>query len=304
MKTFLKKLIKTSKNKDGQVLVLTALSLILLMGFSSIVVDVGLMSITKAKLQNVADAAVLAGAPELPDATKAKKLAMDYAKANGLTESQVNITTPLDGDSMKMKVLTQRTVSHIMARMIGINETEVKAAAVAKTIVGGWAGESLPFVNLDDDYSKNSKIVAWEKTNPGDFESMWPDEYEIHNVGETIDNTTVYFTTDYKDGITITKGTVATIKQEVGYVYKQHKPVYIFSLSSAAIPKYAEKNYLKNKYVIPLEDLVLLQVTFDSYDYSGKTLYLTVTGVYDINNGVFPTEYLSGGTKGKSKLIG
>ncbi|MPN47604.1 hypothetical protein SDC9_195207 [bioreactor metagenome] len=60
---------------------------------------------------------------------------------------------------------------------------------------------------------------------------------------------------------------------------------------------------MDNKDVIPLSDLVLLQVTFDSYDYSGKTLYLTKTKVFDINNGVFPTDYLNSGTKGKSSLI-
>lgn len=291
------------RKEEGQILIFTGIIMAVLMGFSAITIDVGMMAIEKSKLQNVADAAVLAGAQELPDTTKAKKLAMDYAKANGLTESQITITTPLDGDNKKMKVVTNRTVSHTMAKMIGIKETNVKAAAVAETILGDWAGESLPFVNLDDDYTKDSKIVAWEKTGPGDFESMWPDEYQMHNLGKDDDHSKGYFTIDYQDGIEITKGTVATIKQEVGYIYEQHKPAYIFSLSSAAIPKYAGEK-LKNKDVIPLEDLVLLQVTFDSYDYSGKTLYFTVTGVYDINNGVFPTEYLNGVTKGKSKLIG
>ena len=54
---------------------------------------------------------------------------------------------------------------------------------------------------------------------------------------------------DFEDGITITKGTVATIKQEVGYIYEQKKPVYIFSLSSDVIKsgKYAKTKYMKNK---------------------------------------------------------
>ena len=292
------------RKEEGQILIFTGIIMAVLMGFSAITIDVGMMAIEKSKLQNVADAVALAGAQELPDTIKAKKLAMDYAKANGLTESQITITTPFNGDNKKMKVVTNRTVSHTMAKMIGIKETNMKAAAVAETIVGGWAGESLPFVNLDDDYTKDSKIVAWEKTGPGDFESMWPDEYQMHNLGKNDDHSKGYFTINYDDGIQIKEGTVATVKQEVGYIYEQHKPAYIFSLSSAAIPKYAGKNYLKNKDIIPLKDLVLLQVTFDSYDYSGKTLYFTVTGVYDIYNKVFPTEYLNGGANGKSKLIG
>lgn len=292
------------RKEEGQILIFTGIIMAVLMGFSAITIDVGMMAIEKSKLQNVADAAALAGAQELPNSGNAKNAAVKYAKENGLVITTDDVITPVDGDSKKIKVVAKRTVSHTMARMIGINETDVKAAAVAETIIDEWAGESLPFINLDDDYTKDSKIVAWEKTGPGDFESMWPDEYHMYNLGKDDDHSKGYFTIDYQDGITITKGTVATIKQEVGYLYEQHKPVYIFSLSSTAIPKYAGKNYLKNKDVIPLSDLVLLQVTFDSYDYSGKTLYLTVKEVYDINSGVLPVDYLNASAEKKSKLIG
>ena len=53
---------------------MVALLLGVLLGFAALVVDVGMMYTEKAKLQNAADAAALAGAQNLPNATTAKKL--------------------------------------------------------------------------------------------------------------------------------------------------------------------------------------------------------------------------------------
>jgi len=300
-----KKLIKILKNKDGVALVMMALMITVFLGFSALAVDVGSVAYTKVRLQNAADAASLAGARDLPNTSVAEGTAMDYAELNGV-EHGVEQTVVLpdagyNGDSKKIRVVCKRTVPYTFAKVLGLTDTVVEASAVAEKIPE-WDGEALPFINLDDDYEADPEIVAWEKTGPGDFESLWKDEYHMFNLGKNDDHSKGYFTIDYQDGIMITKGTVATVKQEVGYVYEQNKPVYIFSLSSDVINS-GKYNSVKNKDVIPLEDVVLLQVTFDSYDYSGKTLYLTVTEVYDINDGVFPTDYLNNSSNGKSKLV-
>ena len=141
------------------------------------------------------------------------------------------------------------------------------------------------------------------KPGPGDFESIWKDEYKMFNLGKNDDHTKGYFEIDYEDGIMITKGVVATIKQEIGYIFDSQEYGYIFSISSECIDDYNKG--LKNKDVIPLSDLVLLQVKLDSYNFSPKdaSIFLTVTGVYDINNGDFPTDYLYSDTRGKSRLV-
>jgi len=295
-----------AKNEDGQVMVLFALLIVILLGFAALVIDVGMINFTKVSMQNAADAAALAGAQDLPNTGKAISVAKSIAESNGVDVSNIEVITPYDGNSTRIKVICTKNVEFSFAKVLGFSDADVTKHAVAKKNPK-WDGEALPFINLDDDYKENSKIVAWEKTAPGDFESLWsgenpPSEYEMFNFGNGDDHSKGYFTIDYSDGITITKGTVASIKQEVGSIYEQNKPVYIFSLSSDVI-KSNKYNNLKNKDIIALEDLVLLQVTFDSYDYSGKTLFLSVTKVYDINNGDFPADYLNEDSIGTSSLI-
>lgn len=291
------------KEESGQSLVMVVLLLGVLLGFFALVVDVGLLYAEKAKLQNAADSAALAGAQVLPNSTLAEGFAVTYADSNGILSSEnVDVSFP-GGDNTKIKVEVESKVPYIFSYLLELagTGTTVSASAVAEKDIE-WNGEALPFINLDDDYVADPKIVAWEKTGPGDFESILSDEYEIVNGDKNDDHSKTYFNIDYSDGIAIKKGTVATIKQEVGYIYEQHKPLYIFSLSSAVI-KNGTYNSIKPNVVIPLKDIVLLQVTFDSYDYSGKTLFLTVTGVYDIDNGIFPTEYLNDDSAGASSLI-
>nr|WP_319217232.1 pilus assembly protein TadG-related protein [uncultured Trichococcus sp.] len=291
------------REEDGQSLIMVVLLLGVLLSFSALIVDVGLLYAEKSKLQNAADAAALAGAQVLPNKTLAQGFVETYAGSNGVPASDIsNISYP-GGENKQIKVEVESEVPYIFANFLDLvgTGTTVTASATAEKDFE-WNGEALPFINLDDDYIADPKIVAWEKTGPGDFESLWPTEYELFNGDKDDDHSKTYFTIDYSNGISVTKGTVATIKQEVGYIYEQKKPVYIFSLSSAVI-KSGKYNSIKNKDVIPLSDLILLRVTFDSYDYSGKTLFLTVTEVYDIKNGVFPTEYLNNDSEGNSHLI-
>ena len=291
------------REEDGQSLIMVVLLLGVLLSFSALIVDVGLLYAEKSKLQNAADASALAGAQVLPNKTLAQGFVETYAGSNGVPASDIsNISYP-GGENKQIKVEVESEVPYIFANFLNLvgTSTTVTASATAEKDFE-WNGEALPFINLDDDYSKDSKIVAWEKTGPGDFESLWPEEYKMFYGDKKDDHSKTYFTVDYTNGIKVTEGTVATIKQEIGYIYEQNKPVYIFSLASDVIEK-GNYSSIKNKDVIPLEALVLLQVTFDSYDYSGKTLFLTVTEVYDIKNGVFPTEYLNDDSAGGSHLI-
>jgi len=82
MKKHLKKIVQ---NEDGAILVLVALMMFFIMGFAALVIDVGMLYQTKAKLQNAADAAALAGAQDLQ--TDYTKTAKDYAKLNGVDET-------------------------------------------------------------------------------------------------------------------------------------------------------------------------------------------------------------------------
>lgn len=305
MYSLLKKLIK---KEDGQSLVVFALFFVILMGSSALVVDVGFIEVKKSHLQNVADAAALAGAMDLPNYSIAIISAKNVAKANGVDLNKTTVKTPYKGDSTSIEVVCSQTLHYTFAKILGFDKAEVYSRAVAQK-VSSWSGEALPFINLDDDYLANPEIVAWEKTGPGDFESI--DNYTIINPN---DPSKLYFEVDYMNGIEVKKGTVATIKQEVGYVYNQHKPdkpVYIISLNRNVINSgnvllkdgsTRSLSKLKNNDVIHPNQLVLLECIFHDYDYQGKTLYLTTKKVYDIANNEFPSNYV-GPNGGSSKLI-
>lgn len=303
--------IKRIMNEKGQALVLAALAMVALMGFAAFAVDLGAVYVSRSDLQNAADAAALAAAADLPDAAAAEAAAIYYAGQNGASSLETTVTTPYNGHSDMIEVVCTKTVSYSFARVLGFTDTEVIARSVAQMDVQ-WAGEALPFINLDDDYTEDDEIVAWEKTGPGDFESI--DNYEIINPG---DPDTLYFYLNYMNGIEVKKGTVATIKQEVGYVFDQHqpdKPVYIISLAKAVMDSgkvlltngsYRSLNKMKNNDVIDPSQLVLLECLFHDYDYKGKTLFLTVLEDYDIMNGEFPPDYEGppGGSGGTVSLV-
>ncbi len=291
--------IKLLKNNSGQAMVLFALVFVALCGFAAIAIDVGSVAVEKTDLQDAADAAALGGAQDLPSAANAKSAAVYYAGQNGVQASETAATSPYNGDSKKIEVVCTRTVEYTFARVLGFTSIDLSARAVAE-YNSQWAGEALPFINLDDNYETNSEIVAWEKTGPGDFESI--DNYEIIN---SDDPDKCYFKVDYMHGIEIKKGTVATIKQEVGYVYDQHypdKPVYVLSLSTDVMNSdkvklidgsYRSLSKLKNNDVIDPSQLMLLKCIFHDYDYKGKTLYFTVLDEYDIANNEFPPDYVN-----------
>ncbi|MGB2695481.1 MAG: VWA domain-containing protein [Dehalococcoidia bacterium] len=79
----MRKLTKRANGEDGQILMLTALMITVLLGMVALVVDVGLFLHGRQDVQNVVDAAALAGAQELPANTAlADSLARQYAVSN------------------------------------------------------------------------------------------------------------------------------------------------------------------------------------------------------------------------------
>lgn len=306
---FIKKLIK---KEDGQSLVTFALLFVILMGSAALVVDVGFIEVKKSHVQNVADAAALAGAMDLPNYSIAIINAKKTAEANGVSVDKTIVKTPYKGDSTSIEVVCSQTLHYSFAKVLGFDKVEVQSRAVAqKSSV--WSGEALPFINLDDDYSADPKIVLWEKTGPGDFESIDKNEYQI--IKPNNDSKLVYFEVEYKDGIELKKGKVATVKDEVETIYNRHKPdkpVYIISLDKSVIksgkvkiigdviPKSLSK--LNNNDIVHPDQLVLLECIFDNYDDKGKKLFLTYKKAYNIAKNEFPTNYV-GPNGGSSKLV-
>jgi hypothetical protein len=268
--------------------------MVFIMGSAALVVDVGMVTVEKSRLQNAADSAVMAAVMDLPSVGTARSTARSYAISNGIDSSDITVTTPYDGDSRKIKVECKRTVQYTFARVLGFIETEVTAVAVAKNTP--WAGDALPFLNMLE-YSVGNEIDVWDKISSGDFMSI--NDYEMINEK---DPATVYFKLDYMDGVELTKGTVATIKQEIGYIYDRtgSGKVYLVSLTQSVFDTQKvlltngilrNLTKMKNTDIVDPSQLILLECDFDGYDIKNKTLELTVTADYDFYNGEFPPEY-------------
>src|SRR3990172_6628817 len=81
------------RGERGQALILGALALVVLFGFTALSVDVGFFLRHRAVVQQAVDAAALAGAQALPDdRVLAEQLARDFAQKNGVDPATVQVS--------------------------------------------------------------------------------------------------------------------------------------------------------------------------------------------------------------------
>jgi Putative Flp pilus-assembly TadE/G-like/von Willebrand factor type A domain len=78
-------------NESGQVIVLFAVALVVLLGMAALAIDVGYAYYAKRSLQASADAAALAGAASLPDGSVASSTAYQYGGADGGKNENANV---------------------------------------------------------------------------------------------------------------------------------------------------------------------------------------------------------------------
>lgn len=127
MKSFFEK-------ERGAVAVIVALSMVVLIGFSAIVIDYGSLASQKRALQNAVDSACLAAAQNLPDDTyEAQLTAQEYLSAN-VPQAYLNA---IDGvvfsnNNKMVTVSATQTVDYIFAKVLtGSASTTVSATAAA-----------------------------------------------------------------------------------------------------------------------------------------------------------------------------
>ncbi len=151
-------------DESGQVLILTALCMVVLVGMLGLAVDVGMLRYEKRQLQNAADAAALAGALELTacgstqNCTALQTAAQDALKENGLTGSTLLTNCakssaatllltvnnppcalagdPNSGNPSIVEVVVSYAVPTIFARILGIRSVPMLARAEAGTRLG------------------------------------------------------------------------------------------------------------------------------------------------------------------------
>lgn len=130
---------KLRHNERGAVIVLVTILMVALMGFTAMVVDVGVMFQNRKYLQNVADAAALAGAAELPNTTAARAKAKEYAAKNGYTLTDAEIS--FSDSNTKIMIKPQKDVDYIFGKALGLKDP-VKVGTVSAAEKGSdpfWA---------------------------------------------------------------------------------------------------------------------------------------------------------------------
>jgi Flp pilus assembly protein TadG len=68
--------------EDGAIAAMTAVSLVVILGFGAFAIDMSYAYSERNLLQVTADAAALAAAPELPNKSKAREMALEYVQDN------------------------------------------------------------------------------------------------------------------------------------------------------------------------------------------------------------------------------
>jgi hypothetical protein len=163
----------TMKRSDkGQVLVLVALAIFVLLAFAALGIDVGFMYSVRHELQRSADAGALAGASAFTEgdwndsAVKviAETRAREFAAKDKVIQTLLNPAEPPAGEvhvgfpnSDQIEVITRRNADLFFARIFGMSSKLITARAVAQAKVVGsklpvqcvkpWA---IPYPWLDD----------------------------------------------------------------------------------------------------------------------------------------------------------
>ena len=126
----------------GQILVILALSLLVLILFVALAVDVGHFYAERRRMQNAADAGALAGAHALcfGDPAEAEGAAHDYAVArNGATTAAVDVS-----GGITVTVTAGESVATFFAGVIGIDQVAISARATAVCGITRGAGGVWP----------------------------------------------------------------------------------------------------------------------------------------------------------------
>jgi hypothetical protein len=136
------------KGNSGQVLVLVAFAMFVLLGMAALAVDVGFMYSTRNELQRCADGGALAGASafttgdwnDLAVRAVADSRARDFASRDEVVRTALNPASEVAVSFPRqdqIEVITSRNVNLFFARILGMGNRLITARAVAQAAVAG-----------------------------------------------------------------------------------------------------------------------------------------------------------------------
>lgn len=160
------KILSLIKDEKGTVMALVACAMVALVGFTSLVTDAGLLYLNKVKLANAIDSAVLAGVQELPgDPESALNAANSYATMNGAVEGEAAFE--IADDNSSITGVGQRQVELVLARIMGMEKSDVNARARASIAPVTAVRGAAPFGVIEDSFEFGEEIVLKEGAGDG-----------------------------------------------------------------------------------------------------------------------------------------
>jgi len=150
-----------SRGEDGQIVILAAFTMVVVIGFAALAIDIGSLTRERRDLQNAADAMALAGGSQLTTTTSgnaaAQAIAEDWAELNGLSaaeraSAEFNFATTCSGASAPniITVRLERSKPTFLAGVLGIDSMETSVCATARRFSSGGGTGVAPFGVEDD----------------------------------------------------------------------------------------------------------------------------------------------------------
>lgn len=130
-------------SERGQLAIMLAIMLVLILGTAALVTDLGVYYREKANMQSVTDTAALAAAVKLPDATEANNAALEVTTENGYVVGERGVISidflpnPDGVHPARYLVRIRRSMPPYLSRILGHRGTLLETQAVAQFMVKG-----------------------------------------------------------------------------------------------------------------------------------------------------------------------
>lgn len=168
------------KEEKGVALVFVALNLVIMLSFAALVIDLGLLALSRTALVNAVDAAALAGARELPNNPElAKMVAAEYASLNGVDAIEAEVAQ----DSQSLTVTARKKITYFLAPLMGFTSGEVQARGTAMVAGIKAIRGAVPLAVPNQDFQVGSKYLL--KLGAGQDSPLGPGTYMALSLGGT-----------------------------------------------------------------------------------------------------------------------
>jgi Flp pilus assembly protein TadG len=162
------------RRRRGQILVILTILIPVLLGVVAMGVDITVFYWTWSRMQNAADASVLAGAASLPDSPSlATAAAIAYAKANGMAAGEI-ATPVVAANNLSISITLTRVVPYYFASVLGLVNSPVVTRATANLLNTGSASGALPIgLSIQTTYSFGQSITLHQGgVGPGNWDGL------------------------------------------------------------------------------------------------------------------------------------